>query len=299
MISICIPSYNFDIRSLVQCLVKQISDNKLITEIIVIDDSSKESYKSINREVKNHCSHFVELDQNIGRSKIRNLFLNYASYKNLLFLDCDGEPINDKFLANYIDNLQHKVVVGGRIYGERPIDLQQLLHWTYGTLRESKSYQSRQLSMYKSFMTNNFMIDTDVLKEIKFDESISQYGHEDTLMGLLLEQNEISIEHIDNPVLNKDIEINASFLNKVKTSVRSLYSIYSNNEYAELLLQNVKLLRYWKATRWLSSIYLSVYAIFSNTIDKNLLGNSPSMFFLDLFKLKTLLLIEKEANPHQ
>ena len=88
MISICIPVYNFNITSLVNELSNQVNSLNIPCEIIVIDDCS-ENFKRINKiECEKHT--YIELSENIGRARIRNLFLKYAKYEYLLFLDCDS-----------------------------------------------------------------------------------------------------------------------------------------------------------------------------------------------------------------
>ena len=296
MISICIPSYNFDIRTLVNELYNQIVDNQLEAEIIVIDDASEPSYTKINNEIKELCSHYVELKNNIGRSKIRNLFLEYNNYSHLLFLDCDGFPVRRDFLSIYVNYLEKSIVVGGREYGDRPHNQLQLLHWTYGTKRESKPDVERRQEPYRSFMTNNFMIESTVLEQIKFDESIANYGHEDTLLGIALNQNNIGIIHINNPVMNLDIENNTSFLSKVRISVNSLYSVYLKENQSMLLVKNVRLLDFWKKTRLLAPIIVPVYSMFEKKIEKNLLGEKPNMLLLDFYKLHQLILVSRKRS---
>jgi len=58
----------------------------------------KKIFKKINENV---CRKeiYIQLDNNIGRAKIRNLFLKYAKYDYLLFLDCDTFIISDDFVA--------------------------------------------------------------------------------------------------------------------------------------------------------------------------------------------------------
>jgi len=75
MISVCIPVYNFNISELVNVIKDQITDFDF--ELIVIDDASDENFKSDNKKILDFCK-YIELDKNIGRSKIRNLFKSYV-----------------------------------------------------------------------------------------------------------------------------------------------------------------------------------------------------------------------------
>src|ERR1035437_10178864 len=97
MLSICIPVYNYDVTMLVQILYQQAGELQIVFEIICIDDCSKEEYRKVNEQVITYAK-YVQLHQNIGRAKIRNLFLEYVHFKYLLFLDCDSEIISDDFV---------------------------------------------------------------------------------------------------------------------------------------------------------------------------------------------------------
>ncbi|HEY0261442.1 MAG TPA: glycosyltransferase family 2 protein, partial [Chitinophagales bacterium] len=225
MISICIPVYNFDVSRLINELVKQASELNVESEIILIDDCSQK-FKEKNRYFDKLSSriHFYELSENIGRARIRNLFLDYAKFDYLLFLDCDSLVEKNDFLATYFEVIKQEslVVCGGRVYPKERPERAKLLRWKYGVFRESQTAEVRKLNPNKSFMTNNFLIHKSVFQQIKFDERIRQYGHEDTLFGLALQKKNITITHIENPIVNGDIETNSEFLRKTKESIVSL-----------------------------------------------------------------------------
>ena len=89
MLAICIPIYNQDVTLLIAELEKQIKGVNHPIEIVLIDDASQANYKSLNEPLSNRHT-YIELKENIGRSRIRNLFLKYTSATYLLFLDCDA-----------------------------------------------------------------------------------------------------------------------------------------------------------------------------------------------------------------
>jgi hypothetical protein len=115
-------------------------------------------YKTLYKELKNERITIVLLDENIGRARVRNLFLKYARYENMLFLDCDSLIINSDFLKSYFECIskQIAVVCGGRVYPEKNENKKYALHWKYGTFGESKMITTRKQHFNKSFMTNNF-----------------------------------------------------------------------------------------------------------------------------------------------
>lgn len=246
MISICIPIYNFDITNLIGELSKQAKLCDSPVELVLIDDYSDDEFKEINDSVcKEHK--YIELNKNIGRSKIRNLFLDYVSYDCLLFLDCDSLIVSDSFIEDYIsayNTSNAQVICGGRVYERTSPSRSQRLSWVYGVKRESKSYTERQQQPYSSFMTNNFLVHAKVLKELPFDECLSKYGHEDTLFGFYLQQNSKTILHINNVILNGDIENNEEYLNKTNLAIENLVLIISKLENKKGFVESISLLSF-------------------------------------------------------
>lgn len=247
MLSICIPVYNFDVKKLTDSLSQQAVALQIPFEILLIDDAStlhKEANKNI---LENENVRWVWLPENIGRSKIRNLLAKEAKYLHLLFLDCDVWIENPKFIANYISAIQsnsNAVICGGRIYPSICPSSEQFLSWNYGMKRESKPAFVREKQPYFSFMTNNFIIPKSVFSHIIFDENISGYGHEDTLFGIALKQQHIPILHIENPVLNADIETNEIYLKKTQNAISNLKKIKQKNiAESEQYLSSIKLLK--------------------------------------------------------
>ena len=101
MISILIPSYNFDVTNLIETIHKQIELTTNKFEIICAEDGSTQTFS--NEKIKNLKNvTYIHLKKNIGRSKIRNLLANTAKFKWLLFIDCDSE-INNNFVYKKTD----------------------------------------------------------------------------------------------------------------------------------------------------------------------------------------------------
>ena len=264
MLSVCIPIYNYDVRDTVRRLAWQAARLDVPVEIVCIDDASAEPYRSLNAEVMSEKNvMLVCLDRNVGRSRIRNLFLSHTAQPYLLFLDCDSLIIDDSFLQRYVDVLRGIggpcVVCGGRVYPPTA-DRRHRLRHRYGVERECRSATVRSEKPYASFMTNNFVVSREVLANNPFDESLSRYGHEDTLFGLRLAQQQVSIVHIDNPVLNGDVEENSLFLRKTREGVENLVEIYLSAGMERDLEQNAALVGFYKKLndRGLSSLVRGV-----------------------------------------
>lgn len=246
MISICIPIYNFDVKQLVGALKKQIDAFDLDAELVIIDDASNEKYKIMNRETCVGLT-YHELESNVGRAKIRNLFLNFAKGDYFLFLDCDSLLATDRFVSTYLQviNSSSAVICGGRVYPTAKPEKNKRLSWKYGIAAESKSVEQRTKFPFDSFMTNNFLIKRSIFEHIQFNESIRDYGHEDTLFGFDLLQAKKNIHHIENPVLNGHIETNTEFLRKTNVALENLVFILGLVKSDAQFIASNKLLRFY------------------------------------------------------
>lgn len=228
MLSICIPRYNYDPTNLIEQLRLQIKDN---AEIIVIDDASNQELPAPPAD------QFIALNENVGRAAIRNLFLQYANFDWLLFLDNDVAIPDAQFLDRYLRLIKENtaqqqnnvVTYGGRVYSPILPDLQHRLRWNYGRKAESLSATEREKNPYFSFQTNNFLVHRSVLKETPFDITLRNYGYEDLLFALSLQKKKIPIIHIDNPVLNLHLESNERFLELTEMAMRNLKYIMKSH----------------------------------------------------------------------
>ena len=292
MISVCIPIYNYDVTALVQELSRQAGLLTFPCEIVLIDDASSEHFKQLNR-VAILGTRSIELKQNVGRAKIRNLFLEYATYPHFLFLDCDSLVIQDDFLKKYAAEIlqnEFDVICGGRVYNSLKPERTQLLSWKYGFYKESQPAEIRQSAPNRSFMTNNFLIKREILSQIKFDERIVNYGHEDTLFGFMLSKNNIRVHHINNAILNGDIETNKVFLAKTEQGIINLLQIVQYLNGNQEFLESITLLRFYKkikSLRLISLIRLLFY--FSKPLLKSLFtAGIVNLTLFDFYKLGIL-----------
>jgi glycosyltransferase involved in cell wall biosynthesis len=244
MITVCIPVYNSDVCALVEALYEQSKKIKETIEIIVIDDGSNPAIKKINAVFSTKVT-YLENKQNKGRASIRNQFLQFASQPFLLFIDGDSEVISPTFLSDYIQYInanETHVLCGASVYQTNKPDRNHLLRWKYSIVRESKSIEERLKNPNLGFKSNNFLIQKTVFEKVKFNETLLGYGHEDTLFGFELTQNTISIAHIDNPVLNKNLDDNPAFLNKTNEGLKSLLQVLEIVNHNEQFTHNIKLL---------------------------------------------------------
>jgi glycosyltransferase involved in cell wall biosynthesis len=293
MISVCIPVFNCNITGLVDKLSEQGEKSCIPYEIILIDDRSSERFRLSNEKAfrDHNC---IMLEENIGRSKIRNLFLNYANYDKLLFLDCDSEIISNEFLANYIKEAMPDysgVIYGGLVNDKTEPPGERRLRWKYGISREGGIASIRERSPYRHFRANNFLVDRKILEVIKFEERIVEYGHEDTLFAYRLMKGGITVKHIDNPVLHCCRESNMEFLDKSKNGVANLVAIMKYTDHDREFINGVRLLRtYLKIRQWRLQSFLGLLSGITQPGLKILLARGlGGLWMLDLYKLGILL----------
>tara|TARA_B100000497_G_C7628252_1_gene377534 strand:- start:324 stop:1247 length:924 start_codon:yes stop_codon:yes gene_type:complete len=285
MLSILIPIYEVKVEKLVIKLVKQCHGSKIEFEIICFDDGSSEKVKSANKAIDLIMGvNYVELSENKGRAKIRNLLAKMARYEYLLFLDCDSKITGKKFIEKYISNLDGRMVIcGGRKYSQTPPKNEgKYLHWLYGTKRESKSMSYRKRKKAEFFHSNNFVIDKHTLFENPFDESISGYGYEDLALAHQITQRGIPIMHIDNPTVHEGLESVNDFIDKSIIATSNLWLLHKE--------RRVPYTRLIKAYKFLDSYYLKNWFLRIINIRKdkflaNLRSQSPKLYNLDLLKL--------------
>lgn len=294
MLSICIPIYNYDVRSLVNDLHKQAKAEAITVEIILIDDASEASFRALNSKLQDLQSvDYFQLEENIGRSKIRNVLHKRANYPFLLFLDCDSEVSDSRFLHRYIPFIKKEeqiLVYGGRSYHSDPPNDQTLLHWHFGRHREAKNARTRSKKPYQSFMSNNFLINKSVLDKVPFNESLRGYGHEDTLLGYELKKQGIPLIHIDNPLIHAGLQTAEEFLEKTDEGLKNLLIIDRLLNHDKGLIRSIKVLKcYFLLKKALLRKPLAIlFKPFEKLFRKTLLGKKPMLWLLDIYKLGKL-----------
>ncbi len=291
MLSINIPVYNVEVGFLVSQLSEQALKLEIEHEIRVYDDCSEDRIKIENRKIKD-VSHvtYIELPENLGRAAIRNKMGRDSKYKFLLFIDADSKLVSENYLSHYLRYAESApVVCGGTSYSaQKPADFRKLLRWVYGTKREAIPAQQKNSDKGFIITSNNFMIEKKLFEYTHFRKDLTQYGHEDTLLGYDLWQKGIEIIHIDNPVEHTGLENSMVFLTKTKVALDNLYLI------SEILVKNddvfcgrVKFLnKYSKIIKVVpESLLRFLFLYFHGFMEKNLTSKRPSLFIFDMYKL--------------
>ena len=294
MISICIPVYNYNVVGLISSLLYQANKIKFPFEIIVIDDCSNKEFIDMYSSIcKMDNVQVIALYKNVGRSKIRNLFIKQASFEHLLFIDCDCSISSKDYLNNYIHHIDQDVVYGGRKHHKNPPKDKSLkLRWKYGIKNEDQTFNYRVNNPYQSFKSNNFLIKKSIFSKIKFNEEIKNYGHEDTLLSLELKKNKIKILQIDNVVYHEGIENNKVFIKKTKEAIKNLIKV-------ENLIENTSTIKLVNTYKILGKLKFEKFIlIVSNpllkALEKLLLSNWASVRLFNLYKL--LIYLKEKQN---
>ena len=276
---------------------KQAVDSGKAFEIKVFDDGSKDFIKENSQINELSNASYTVLEQNIGRSAIRNLLAKKAAYNTLLFLDADVAVLKDDFLSNYLAAISEdtQIIYGGIVYSDKPTDKDHVLRWVYGRKREALPLKERLKNPYLRFLTLSFLIKKDVFEIVSFNEEIPNLRHEDTLFAMDAKTHRINIQHIDNPVMHLGLETNEGFLRKSLESVVSL-RLFVNDGIMDP--EDVTLSRVAKRLKenHLSGLVLFFYKILRPIIKRNLLSRAPSMLLFDIYRLGYYLKLKSKNS---
>jgi glycosyltransferase involved in cell wall biosynthesis len=281
MLSVLIPTYNYNTFSLVKEMHQQLTFEAISFEIICLDDGSKTSLNVKNEQINTlSFSSFKSLEKNVGRSAIRNLLADTAKYKWLLFLDADVIPVRSNFVKNYIAcfKTDKTVFCGGILYQNKKENV-GLLRYKYGKKHEEISSQRRNKNAEKYFFTSNFLIQKSIFEVLRFDENLTQYGKEDLLFSRQLTQKSYRVEHLNNEVYHLGLDENKLFVSKTKKAMENL--VFLDNQALidakeTPLLEMVRKITLLKMT----IIIASFYPFFEKLTSKK-----SSVFFLNCLKV--------------
>lgn len=296
-VSVLIPTYNDRVLAQVARLQGQLEELAgtcaLSYEVIVADDCSTNlAVKQENERVAAlpHCR-LVSLRSNVGRAGVRNRLAAEACYPWLLYVDA-ALWIPDGFVRNYIRHIgKAQVLCGGSA-----VDSQSSprgLRYVYELSSAPRfSASERQRNPYRAFRTNNFMIAREVMMAHPLRADIRTYGYEDVLFGKELARHEVSIAHIDNPVIYHLLEDNATYLRKVEESLRTLHAYRGELSGYSPLLQGVEWLQKWRV----AGAMRLFYQLFGSLVRRNLMGRHPSLLLFKVFKVGTYLQVRHRCG---
>lgn len=287
MLSILIPTYNYNVYPLVLKLWEQCRKQQIEFEILSQDDGSQSLHNIDNNEIPTleNCNFFIK-EENIGRGKNINSLYKKSKYDWLLILDCDVMPVSDNFIEDYLKTIEIsevKVCYGGINYKSVRPNESHILRWVYGYKRESLSVENRQKKPYQSSLTSNLLVSRAVFKENRFSAIITNYGYEDLVFFYDLKLKTIPIFHIENPAMHINLDNSKVFLNKTKTGIENL-DYLTNFEMVKgenRLLKQFATVEKYGLTKTISQLF----SYFKKDMEINLLSANPSMTVFDLYRL--------------
>lgn len=289
MISILIPTYNYNTLPLAEELHRQAISEGIEFEIIVADDASPVNENTeINSKInKLSNSQYIRNEINLGRGQNRNSLVQKAKYDWVLLMDCDTFPKENNFIRKYIESIKNqseKAIFGGIIYHDTKPNQDEMLRWVFGKSREEIPLAKRRSNPFHYTLISNIVVQKDILLKHPFDSEIFNYGYEDIVFILGLKKEQIAIGHIENPAYHLNLEKSAVFLEKFHSSLQNLKLVLDKKIIQPEDTQLTKI--YLKLKRWhLVKIVAFGFNIFKTIFTKNLLSENPSLFVFDVYRL--------------
>lgn len=286
MLSILIPTYNYNVYPLAESIEKQAIEAKIIFEIICFDDGSLSLLNLENDKINTlKFSKFISLEKNIGLSNNRNELAKASKYDYILFIDGDSVLIDNEFINRHIVNIKEnlEVIYGGRVHPET-VGANRKLRWKYGKYHEDLNSYQRNKNKYKCVLFNNTLIKKSTFEKIGFEKAITQYGHEDTIFAYNLFKIKAHVEHIDNPVLHGDVDFNNVFFYKMHESLENLNFIYGSGIVNPNFITFLKVYNKLKKLK-INYFFAALHKISYPILVKNLTSNYASIYLFDLFRL--------------
>ena len=263
-------------------------------EFIFIEDGSTE-YLNQNKSITAHPDlTYIVQNENSGRSAIRNALAAKAKHPWLLFLDCDVLLPDSNLIDRYVKAADVcDVICGGHIYPEQA-PASRRLHHIYGLKRECTTAEQRKEQPFRSFMSGNFFIRKSLFDQVKFDETIKGYGHEDTLFGVELRERGANLCHVDNPVIHVALDRDEAFLEKSKQALRNALYLVKTGKIAPEEIRATE--TYYRLKKSAGGRAVLDWLIPSEAfLKEQLLRPNPRISSLDFLKLAWLRDLENEV----
>lgn len=246
-LSILIPCYNCQCVELVKGLVTQCEDIEgLHYEVIVADDGSTDKHLCLLNEELLNLEHvrYITREKNIGRACIRNFLVQQATYEWVLFVDSDLSIIREDYILSYIQ-LDSTFLVA---YGSYEVGNENTTNLRYLYEKDAApkhTMEQRKLHPYHHLHTANLMMKRTTALTYPFDERFKRYGFEDVLLGKELQEHNVCIAQINNPLLFDHFETNDSYMEKTEEALQTLYTFRNElSGFSSLLTVNYHLRRW-------------------------------------------------------
>jgi len=287
MISVLIPTYNYNVYPLVKEVQKQLLKSGIDFEILVYDDASTQVFETTKILTELENIRYQKMPQNLGRLALRYKMAQDARYDKLLFTDADMFPKDRFFIAKMlktIENHSADVYFGGIQVPPNPPSPDRILRWKYGKERENMPLEERKKRPYKSLLCGSIVIDKNVfIADAKPMFTIKKYGL-DTYFSFLLKQHQRKILHYHNPIVHLGLEPNKVFLSKSQEAVQTYHYLVQQRlmptSYIKLTATGEKIKKFLpkRFSRF-------IYKLLKPILEWQLLSKQPVLFFFDIYKL--------------
>jgi glycosyltransferase involved in cell wall biosynthesis len=295
MLSILIPTYNYNALSLVERLSEEAISLKNPIEIIVLDDGSPNFFVE-NRNINNLPSaRLIQLNENVGRTAAREVLANEAQYSKLLFLDADVLPVRSNFIEIYLAYIDKAAIIfGGITYKTEQPKAEEILRWRYGHAREKLSVAQREKALYSSINSGCFLIEKTPFLEVSKTIQENKYGM-DLVFKQRLEHQQLGVLHIDNPVYHLGLEPNEQFLKKSLQAIKT--TVFLENR-GELQDDSRKIQKtYLRLKKYgMLGVFQAFFNTFQSQIEGNLRSPNPNLQWFDLYRLNYYIQLKKENS---
>lgn len=285
MLSILIPTYNYDCFSLVKELKNQADTLEIIYEIIVQDDFSQHCIDENSKINSLHNCRFQINTENLGRTKNRTNLVKNAKFDLILFLDADVYPEKNTFLKDYLETYkkEKKIIFGGYKYTDAKPDASKILRYKYGKAREERPSEIRNIKPYSYVFSGNILVEKSVFLIANFNEDRNLYGM-DIFFSYNLFKSKTPIIHIDNAIFHNGLENNDVFFYKNLESVDNRKRYLSEEK--DISKVN-SLLKYYLLIKKLKieKIVYWLFLKFEKKLKKSILSENPNLLYMDLYRL--------------
>lgn len=297
MLSILIPTYNYNVYPLVTELKSQADALGIAYEILVQDDAST-FFLQENTEINllQHCSYTLN-HENLGRGNNINLLNNRAQFDYVLIMEADAFPEKKTYLQDLIKSIspETQVLFGGVTYPNEKPEKDKLLRWKYGNERESIPLSERLKNPYHFVFTWNLLVKKELLSNYHFPYNVKDYGYEDVVFIKQLKENNVPIQHIENRLVHFNTETSLTFIGKTEKAITTLNQLIENNK---LDLKDTKIGKAYRIIQlWQLDIVIRfLFKKLSKQMIANLTSSNPSLIVLDLYKLVYFCLLNQKQH---
>lgn len=231
---------------------------------------------------------------NLGRARVRNRLAQLAAGDFILFLDADGMPDHEDFVARYLSRIgdpsSSVVLCGGRSNNRTPAPTRTMrLFVHHCRKREWVPAAVRMTDPAANFLSANFCVARSFFLAHPFDPDFSGWGWEDTEWAFRIEAVG-TIVHVDNTVSHMENFEDAVWVERLAGSVVNYGRLY--RRYPDKLRRH----RIFRLVRWLQPV--GGFALLREGLRRLVLFQAfPTGLRLTLLKLFQALVFTRIFSP--